>query len=142
MINLINKIGIWTLLVFIFDVSLLHSQIIDSCGIDSVSILNNYESEYLNNYFEEQRDTFNFVNKKIVFVTGSSGSKIGNKKEYFDSIKRWKKEHNSRISTSLIILSNEEKKKSGGFDAIIIYWVKIFTDGRKNKIIKQLKNST
>ncbi|GAB4185823.1 MAG: hypothetical protein Kow00108_23270 [Calditrichia bacterium] len=134
------ELKIWLIILFIFNISYLYSQNIDSCGIDSISVLNNHESEFLNKYFITQRDTFNFKDKKIAFITGSSGNTIGNKKDYFDAIREWKNKYNSRIHTSLIIITEEEKNKSGGYDAILIHWVKIFTDSRKSKVINRLKN--
>ena len=38
-----------------------------------------------------------------------------------------------------IVLSEKEKEESGGYDAILLYWVKIFTDKSKSRIIKSIK---
>jgi hypothetical protein len=127
-----------TILILTFGVNL-HSQIIDSALIDNNIKLNKYESDFLNDYLKAQRDTFDFSQKSIVFITGSSGSIIGNKKDYFEDINKWDKDYNSKIATSLIIFNDSEKEMSGGYDAILTYWVKLLTDKRKQKVIKQIK---
>ncbi|MBN2260298.1 MAG: hypothetical protein JW702_07120 [Clostridiales bacterium] len=127
-----------TILLLTFGVNL-HSQIIDSTLIDNNIKLNKYESDFLNDYLKEQRDTFDFSQKRIAFITGSSGSIIGNKKDYFKDINKWDKDYNSKIVTSLVIFNDNEKELSGGYDAILTYWVKLLTDKRKQKIIGQIK---
>jgi len=117
----------------------LFSQIIDSCGIDDSPILNKYESEFLNYYFKDKGDTFNFINKKLVFITGSNGSKISNKVEYFNSIRKWQNDSNSKIVTTVFQFTPEQKEESGGYDAIVTFWVKILLPSRKQEIIYKLK---
>jgi hypothetical protein len=47
-------------------------------------LLNETDGAYLNAVFEKTRKEFNFTSKKVAFLTGSSGKKIGDKKEYFE----------------------------------------------------------
>ncbi len=115
-----------------------YGQILDSCGIDNNPKLTIYESKYLNEYLKNQRDTFNLTGKQIIFVTGSGGSVIGEKKKYFSDIKEWNN-NNLRIATELVILTSEEKIESGGYDAILTYWVMILPN--KKKIIEKIKTS-
>jgi hypothetical protein len=117
----------------------LNAQIIDSTLIDNNSSLSKYESDFLNDYLKELRDTFDFSQKRIVFITGSSGTIIGNKKDYFNDIIMWDKDYKSKIATSLVVFNANEREQSGGYDAILTYWVKLLTDKRKQKIINQIK---
>ena len=52
---------------------------LDECGIDNNPELTQMESEYLNSYLTENRNGFDFKNKKVLFITGSSGFKVGTK---------------------------------------------------------------
>ncbi|MDR2423844.1 MAG: hypothetical protein LBD59_03865 [Prevotellaceae bacterium] len=47
-------------------------------------LLNETEGAYLNKIFETARNDFDFVNKEIGFLTGSSGTKKSSKELYFD----------------------------------------------------------
>jgi hypothetical protein len=111
-------------------------QNLDSCGVDNNSKLTIFESKYLNEYLKNQRDTFDLTGKQIIFVTGSSARTIGEKKEYFTDIKEWNL-RNSKIATDLVVLTREEKIESGGYDAILTYWVKFLPD--KKKIFEKIK---
>ena len=127
-----------TILLIIFGLNL-RAQIVDSTLIDNNSTLNKYESDFLNNYLKKYRDTFDFAKKKIIFISGNSGTIIGNKKDYFNYIIKWDKDYKSTIATSVVIFNAKEREQSGGYDAIVTYWVKILTNKRKQKIIKQIK---
>jgi hypothetical protein len=118
----------------------LFGQAFDSLGIDDKIILNRQESIFLNDALIKERDTFDFTNKRIVFITGSSGSKVISKSEYFrNCVKPWT-EKNSLPQIFFVRLTTEEKHKSGGYDAFVLSWVKLFTEKRKAKIIDQLKS--
>lgn len=64
----------------IFSLSIL-GQNLDQCGLDNNPELTQVESEFLNEFLG-----FDFMDKKVVFVTGSNGTLIGNKIEYFDNV--------------------------------------------------------
>jgi hypothetical protein len=115
-------------------------QNINECGIDNNTELTQTESEYLNAYLTEKRNGFDFKNKRVIFITGNSGNLNGTKKQYFDFIKKWNKK-DSKVATGIDILTDEQKAKSGGYDVIITYWVKRFTERRKNKIIDGIKTN-
>src|SRR3954466_10968481 len=66
------------------------------------------EVKLLNDYFSESRGTFDFHDKKIVFISGSTGKTYITKRDYFDDINKWN-EMDSRIATSLVILTEKEK---------------------------------
>jgi len=112
---------------------------VDSLGVDKNLVLSRAEANYFNEQFKTQRGQFHFEKKKIVFITGSSGSKVMTKQEYFSDVKQWKT-NNSEIVTSLFILTEEENADSG-HDAIVTAWVKTLTDKRRKKIIRELKAS-
>ncbi|MGQ7869397.1 hypothetical protein [Sunxiuqinia sp. sy24] len=116
-----------------------YAQSLDSLGIDNRPILNNYEVKLLNSLLEEQRDTFDFKNKKVAFITGSSGTKIISKSEYFNnSVIPWI-EKDSSPQISMYQLTYEEKSKSGGYDILVLSWEKLFTDKRRKKTVEILE---
>ncbi len=110
-----------------------------NCGIDNDPELSDEEANFLNEYLRipSQMQDFDFHNKKILFVTGSSGNTIGSKTAYFNSVREWKEKYNSKIATSLIVLDEDEKKEYG-YDAIVTYWVKVYNINRK-KVLKLAK---
>lgn len=112
----------------------------ENCGIDDNSLLTETEATFLNEYLKNQvrQKVFDFNNKRIVFVTGSNGGTLGSKSAYFYDIKKWKETYNSKIASSLIVLSERDKAEYG-YDAILTYWVKVISPkekARKN-ILKQ-----
>ena len=104
-------------------------------------MLSTQEAELLNSLLENSRGTFDFHGKKIVFITGSSGSKVLSKTDFFDScINPWT-EKGRKPQIFIVELTGEDKNKSGGYDAFVLSWVKVFTDKRKKKVIEQLTKS-
>jgi hypothetical protein len=127
-------IGIFFLLLTIG----LHGQSTDRLGRDNNSHLTVEEAEYLNNEFKDIRKDFDFSDKKVAFITGTSGNRWLTKTGYFGDVK-------SRINANQtmvhfpIFLTIKEKNTSGDYDVIIAAWVKVLTDARKEKIIAELK---
>lgn len=118
------------------------AQNLDSIGINDRHFLNNEEVKLLNTLLEKQRDTLDLTDKKVAFVTGSSGSMIKTKSDYFEnSVKPWI-EKDSKPQIFIVLLTEDEKRKSGGYDVLVLSWVKLFTDRRKRKIIEQLGTKT
>lgn len=113
------------------------AQNLDECGIDSNPKLNLTESKFLNEYLSDRRNEFDFTNKKIIFVTGNSGNFIKDKSDYFKNV-RERIGTNSRIGSDIIVLTEDEKIKSGGYDAIVTYWIKVLTERRKRKILSEI----
>ncbi len=92
----------------------------------------------LNLLLEESRDTFDFKNKKVAFITGSSGTRIVSKYEFFNnSVIPWI-EKDLRPQIFMCQLTDKEKSKSGGYDVLVLSWVKIFTDKRRKKTVEIL----
>lgn len=116
----------------------LFGQTVDSLGLDNNPRLNKVEADYFNNEFKDQRNNFDFVDKKVAFITGSSAGKHLTKTEYFNEVKSRLK-GNYGMTHSAIFLTHEEKIKSGGYDVVIASWVKLLTDKRRRQIISELK---
>ncbi|WP_298248332.1 hypothetical protein [uncultured Christiangramia sp.] len=113
------------------------SQKLDLCDKNNDSVLTPEESDSLNAYLSAERKEFDFKNKKILFVTGNSGNLIGCKEQYFAYINEWKK-IDSKVASGIYIFTTNKKSISGGYDAIITYWVKVFTEKRKRKLIEKV----
>ncbi len=115
-------------------------QNIDDCGKDDNPLLTMEESFFLEKYFNEklQRPAFDFKDKKVLFVTGSGGTIISTKSEYFRNIKEWLENHNSTISTFIEELTDEEKAEFG-YDAVITMWTKVYHTHAKRRILKRIQ---
>lgn len=113
-------------------------ELLVNCGINNVQILNVSESEFLKCYLSLDIDVEEFSGMKVIFVTGPSGSRISDKNSYFKSIKSYNL-RGMKISTSLLWLNKEQKTNSGGYDAIITYWVKRFSKRQLKRIIKKVE---
>jgi len=107
-------------------------QDLNECGKDDSPFLTEVEYIFLKEYLKNRG--FDFREKKILFVTGSSGMTLGKKSDYFDSIKRYGDSH---IQTGLFVLTEKEKLEYG-YDAIIYYWVKVLN---KTKVLKKAKKA-
>lgn len=116
----------------------LFGQTVDSLGLDNNPRLNDYEADYLNKEFKDQRNNFDFQGKKVAFITGSNGGKLVTKTDYFNEVKSRLKD-NYEITDSPIFLTEDEKKESGGYEVIVTYWVKVLTPNRRKQIISELK---
>jgi hypothetical protein len=105
---------------------------------NSNEMLTPKEAELLNFLLEKSRYSFDFHDKKVAFITGSSGNRILTKSDYFEScITPWL-DKGEAPQIIMIELTEEEKNKSGGYDALVLSWVKYFTNKQKKKIIEQL----
>ncbi|PIF01422.1 MAG: hypothetical protein CR994_02400 [Maribacter sp.] len=101
----------------------------DKMGKDNSFFLNKHEAEYFNLRFQ-LRD-YGFTNKKVFFF-GPGGLVFSDKQRYFDEFAR-----HTFIQSSLYVFDKFEKEKSGGFDAVIVYWSK--KNHTKEDLIKRLK---
>lgn len=101
-------------------------------------MLSTQEAELLNSLLEQTRNTFDFHGKKVAFITGSSGSLILSKADFFSTCVNPWLEDGKTPQIFMVELTGEEKNKSGGYDAFVLSWVKVFADKRKKKIIERL----
>jgi len=133
----------------LFQTNILFGQVseIRKCGLDNNAILNSYEAKYFNEVFEDKKDKFDFSGKVIAFFIGPSGTTMSVKSYYFEGLK-----NSSNIDqdvhtwqangTQLLILTDEEKKLSGGYDAILVSWSKLSKQGKSRaKLVKRLKDT-
>ncbi len=116
----------------------LFAQNSDSLGIDHNPILNAKEVKLLNLLLKDTRDSYDFTNKKVAFITGSNGGTIVSKSDYFkNSVIPWI-EKDSEPQIFLVKLTEDEKTKSGGYDVLVLSWVKVFNPKTKEQVITQL----
>jgi len=86
---------------------------LDKMGIDTSSILNEYEGKYFNFIFNIDPQDFNLIGKKVGFTR----SKI----DYFN----WTRANSTIVGgSSLYIFNASQKEESGGYDAAITMWSK------------------
>ena len=112
------------------------SNQLDKMGIDDSTMLNSYESDFLNEVFKDSLKVFDFIGKRIGFLKGGSGSC---KSDYFKMHKTHISDKNSLCDNGhLYIFNKAEKEASGGYDAAIVYWSKFIIP--KVKLIKILKS--
>jgi hypothetical protein len=110
---------------------------LDKMGRDDYLSLNHFEGAYFNIIFEKSRKDFDFVEKKIGFITGSSGKIISDKRKYFD-LERYRFNHNYSPNGGILYIFNANQKgRSSGYDAVIIYWCKVKIE--LEDIIERLK---
>jgi hypothetical protein len=125
---------------FFFSIEL-SAQNIDSLGLDNSPFLNKDEVTLLNSLLEEQRNSLEFTNLKVAFITGSNGGTIVTKSDYFkNSVIPWIKDK-LEPQIFMVKLTKEEKEQSGGYDVFVLSWVKVFTSKTQEKIIEQLNNT-
>ena len=101
---------------------------LDKMGIDTSSILNEYEGKYFNFIFKIDPQEFNLVGKKVGFL----GSKI----DYFNSTRSPDRNSTTVGGSSLYIFNATQKEESGGYDAAIVYWSKVLVP--IEKVVKRL----
>ncbi|MGK0296027.1 MAG: hypothetical protein ACI884_002202 [Ulvibacter sp.] len=121
--------------------SAIQAQNLDSLGINDNYLLNSEEAKYLNKSVGTQLGTFDFKDKKVIFTEGNSARLI-TKGDYFKRLVKPYLKDGKDMVNYLVILTDEEKKESGGFDAIIVAWSKIgLTKKREKAIIKKMNKT-
>ena len=104
---------------------------IEEMGIDSSSILNEYEGSYFNFIFKIDSQGFNLVGKKVGFLRS--------KTDYFRDTRECFYHKSTTIGGSnLYIFDTNQKEESGGYDAAIVYWSKRLIP--IEDIVKKLKD--
>ena len=93
-------------------------------------LLTDNEAEYFNAEFSKQSKDFDFHGKKVAFVLGAS---------FIDKQKYFKDYGGNEVVANLVILTEEEKLKANGYDAIIVLRRKQgVSNSFRKKIIKRL----
>src|SRR5688572_27750512 len=112
----------------------LSAQSIDSLGKTDDPVLTDLEAEYLNTQLKGQRKTFDFKDKKLVYITGTTALYFLTKGEYFKEVKK-KKSTKAGISQALILFTEKETIDSG-YDALIAVAMPPVTDRQRKDIDK------
>ncbi|MHC8948957.1 hypothetical protein [Sphingobacterium hungaricum] len=90
-------------------------------GLDESDSLNKYEVEILNYIFKDNVAQFDFLDKKIIMLSGNRG-----KKNYFNMIRENASNKNIPLDLGeLYVLDKNDELNCKGVDAVIIYWSKI-----------------
>ncbi len=127
-----------SILLFIIQFGLF-SQNVENEKEKSNDSLSPQETEILNEIFSESDPDFDFQNKRIAYVAGTTGNIILTKDEFFKKYMDPIVDDEKRNVCNLIILTESEKIESGGYDAVILTPAKLFTDKDRNEMIKMLK---
>jgi len=110
--------------------------------LQTTYILTTNEATTLNSIFSKDRKDFDFNGKVIGFTGGTTGNLIENKRVFFEKYINPVVNGQDKNVCSLIVLSKEEKSLSGGFDAVIISPVKIYTKEHRDNLIAGLSGIT
>jgi RNase H-fold protein (predicted Holliday junction resolvase) len=110
-------------------------------GLNNDEELSINEANFFNKSFFKEKKEFDFKNKKIGFFNGNNGSRLWSKKEYFDDLKQRASENRFGPLGYLIILTEEQKTETGGYDAVIVSWSKLLGEILTKKMITKLKNN-
>ena len=109
-------------------------------GADDNPLLNAKEGHLLDSLLQGQRQGFEFTNKRISFIYGgSTGNAFQPKGDFFNkNVLPWTTKGETP-GLQLIILTDAEKIRSGGYDALVVAWAKVlFTQRRKDRMLKKL----
>lgn len=102
----------------------------DKMGVDSSSVLNEYEARYFNFIFSLDTSDYSLFNKNVGFL----GSKI----DFFnDERNRFRHEESGVGGCALHVFNAMQKEETGGYDAAIVYWSKFVLP--EKDVIKRLK---
>ena len=94
-------------------------------GNDNLSVLNKTEGEFFNIFFSNRLNGLDLSHKSILFLTGSGGTIISNKKTIFSVIKDSFNTNGKPLSVAwqLLILPQDIVDKTN-FNAVIAYGMK------------------
>lgn len=108
-------------------------------GIDNNPILSEAESDYLNIYFKNQRQDFDFSEKKAAFISLNMGINLRSKNDYFKYYYK-KTQVAERESAKIIVLDSIQSQVTDGFDVLVLMDTKekAINTNLVEKIIRQL----
>lgn len=133
--DLITLKGVGHILPLSFEIDKVYERYFSkTLGMDGKESLNETEINYLEMLHNKDEINLDFSELKVAFISGSGGSRVITKKEYFSN------NHDINFSTWLIQLTPKEKVKSGGYDYLITKWVKFQPKKYRKRIIKTLSN--
>ena len=111
-------------------------------GMDSLPILNDCESKYMNYCFQSIRGTFDFSGKNVAFFTGSGGGVQISKTKYFNNKRKCYDQIGiiPNNTAEQLIVFNQEESIQVGYDAVVIRashkWLS------KKEVLKRLNKRT
>jgi hypothetical protein len=108
-------------------------------GVTDNPILTEQEGQFLDSLLQEQRGRFEFPTKRVAFLYGgSTGNAFQPKSTFFHQhVLPWTTTGRTPV-LRLVKLTEAEKKASGGYDALVVAWAKVFTARQKEKMLKLL----
>lgn len=108
-------------------------------GLTDNPVLTEQEGRFLDSLLWRQRGGFTFPAKRVAFLYGgSNGNAFQAKSAFFNqSVLPWTTAGHTP-ALRLIELTAAEKKASGGYDALVVAWAKVFTTSRKQKMLRRL----
>ncbi len=125
------------LLLFLGNASFAQDILIDSCGINDHSILNEYEVVYFKTALTERGvdSTTELMNKRILFLSGNYGYYHYSKSEFFAKQGKsyYEEKENPYPQMQLIVNTDQEKLRVKNHDLIVVTWSKIPAEGRARK---------
>jgi hypothetical protein len=90
-------------------------------GTDGQPLLNAREGDFLNLIFKETKNDFDFINKKIGFISVHSKTIINGKYRYFGSLEFLISNNRDSVEYGrLYVFNKNQKDDSGGYDAAIV----------------------
>ncbi|AWH84732.1 hypothetical protein HYN59_06175 [Flavobacterium album] len=118
----------------------MYAQYIGKCGLDNDPALTDEEAAFLNEYFNKSdRKGFDFTGKKVLILGGSAGSRLCGKEDYFKSIKDRIEVTTLPIASDPYPLTEEEKRLSGGYDAVLTFWTKVpMTRDKIKRVVRRV----
>jgi hypothetical protein len=128
---------LWSLF-FVLSVShLAKSQ--SKLGLNDRPIVTEPEGQFLDSLLQVKRDGFEFTTKRVAFLYGgSTGNAFQPKSAFFhQNVLSWTTKGRTP-ALLLVTLTETEKRASGGYDAMIVAWAKVFTPRQKEKMLQKL----
>jgi hypothetical protein len=117
---------------------------LDEVGTDTAGTFTPAEIRFFNTLFGHERGAFDFNDKKIAFVdldydNPYQSDQLKRKNQYVDRVKKHLENDFLYPYDHLLILTADEKRESGGYDAIIMYSYK--GPYRREKLLQLLKKN-
>ncbi len=106
------------ILIFNLTIGFVFCQDLDK-GIDNNPVLNKAESDYLNVFLKNQRQDFNFNNKKTAFISIDWGINLRSKNDYFRYYCK-NSDNEDDMGVKMIVLDSLQQQETNGFDVVIL----------------------
>ncbi|AFD07189.1 hypothetical protein [Solitalea canadensis] len=91
---------------------------------ENSELINEQEARLLKELLSESGTSYDFFHKKVVFVSGSTGSTLVDKKSFFQSNQSYIIKHGEKVSNIGYVVLDKAKWKTC-YDAIVFFWVKV-----------------